>query len=128
MSSNFKNYGWSYTKRIPLWQLVFNDAVSSTWYWGDSSDWFYGVDPKNSDLKDNYNILYGTMPDSKGYGWNRNRSRFIQTIRNVCHFQQRVAFSELLAHQILDHRRKTSYVSPQRFLCDCSGFFANKNN
>jgi hypothetical protein len=113
MSANFKKYGWSYTKRIPLWQLVFNDAVSSTWYWGDSSDWFYKVDPKNSDLKDNYNILYGTMPllwaDTKGYGWNRNRSRFIQTIRNVCHFQQRVAFSELLAHQSLNKNSTLQY-------------------
>jgi hypothetical protein len=71
------------------------------------------VDPKNSDLKDNYNILYGTIPllwaDSKGYGWNRNRSRFIQTIRNVCHFQQRVAFSELLSHQILNKNSTLQY-------------------
>lgn len=106
MPSDFKKYGWNYKKRIPLWQLVFNDAVSSTWYWGDSSDWFYSIDPKISDMKDNYNLLYGTMPlmwaDEKGYGWNRNRSRFIQTIRNVSNFQERIASSELLTHQFLN--------------------------
>ncbi len=106
MSKNFKKYGWDFKKRIPLWQLVFNDAVSSTWYWGDSSDWFYGVEPKNSDRKDNFNLLYGTMPlmwaDEKGYGWNRNRDRFLQTIRNVSTFQERIATSELLTHQFLN--------------------------
>jgi len=106
MSQNFKKYGHSFKNRIPLWQLVFNDAVSSTWYWGDSSDWFYAVDPTISDVKDNFNILYGSMPlmwaDKKGYGWDRNRSRFVQTLRNVCNFQERVAFSELLSHQFLN--------------------------
>ena len=106
MSANFKNYGFNYKNRIPLWQLVFNDCVSSTWYWGDSSDWFYAVTPTISDLKDNFNILYGTMPlvwaDKKGYGWDRNRSRFIQTIRNVSNFQARVSFSELLTHEFLN--------------------------
>ena len=106
MSANFKKYGFNYKTRIPLWQLVFNDCVSSTWYWGDSSDWFYGVTPTISDLKDNFNILYGTMPlvwaDKKGYGWDRNRSRFIQTIRNISHFQERVSFSELMTHKFLN--------------------------
>lgn len=106
MSKDFNKYGWNFKTRIPLWQLVFNDAVSSTWYWGDATDWFYGVDPKNSDMKDNLNLLYGTMPlmwaDAKGYGWNRNRDRFLQTIRNVSNFQERVATSELLTHQFLN--------------------------
>jgi hypothetical protein len=113
MSKDFKKYGWNYKMRIPLWQLVFNDAVSSTWYWGDSSGWFYNVDPKNSDLKDNYNLLYGTMPlmwaDEKGYGWDRNRSRFLQTIRNVSNFQERVATTELLTHQFLNKDSTLQY-------------------
>ncbi|RZK60769.1 MAG: hypothetical protein EOO91_00190 [Pedobacter sp.] len=106
MSANFKKYGFNYRNRIPLWQLVFNDCVSSTWYWGDSSDWFYAVTPTISDLKDNFNMLYGSMPliwaDKKGYGWDRNRSRFVQTIRNVSNFQKRVSFSELLSHEFLN--------------------------
>ncbi len=113
MSTNFKAYGWNFKRRIPLWQLVFNDAVSSTWYWGDSSGWFYGVDPKNSDIKDNFNLLYGTMPlmwaDEKGYGWNRNRDRFLQTIRNVSNFQERIATSELLTHQFLNSDSTLQY-------------------
>lgn len=113
MPKDFKKYGWDFKRRIPLWQLVFNDAVSSTWYWGDSSGWFYGVDPKNSDLKDNYNLLSGTMPlmwaDEKGYGWNRNRDRFLQTIRNVTNFQEKVATSELLTHQFLNSDSTLQY-------------------
>jgi hypothetical protein len=108
-SPNFKKYGADFTSRIPLWQLVFNDCVSSTWYWGDSNDWFTDVTPVVGEQKDLMNILYGTMPllwaDNKGYGWERNRSRFLQTLRNVCQFQERVAFSELLTHRFLrsDH-------------------------
>ncbi|MFC3562640.1 glycoside hydrolase [Pedobacter jamesrossensis] len=114
MSANFKKYGFNYRNRIPLWQLVFNDCVSSTWYWGDSSDWFYAITPTISDLKDNFNMLYGSMPllwaDKKGYGWDRNRSRFAQTIRNVSNFQKRVSFSELLSHEFLneDHTLQQS--------------------
>ena len=106
MSANFKKYGFNIATKIPLWQLLFNDYVSSTWYWGDSNDWFYQVDPVISYQKDLYNLLYGTMPimwaDEKGYGWNRNRSRFLQTIRTVCNFQQRVDFSELLTRQFIN--------------------------
>jgi hypothetical protein len=108
-SVNFKKYGDNFRTRVPLWQLVFNDCVSSTWYWGDSNDWFYEVDPTISNERDNFNILYGTMPlmwaDKKGYGWDRNRSRFIETIHNVSNFQKRVAFEELLSHQYLNPDR-----------------------
>jgi hypothetical protein len=106
MSPNFKKYGADFRRRIPLWQLVFNDCISSTWYWGDSNDWFYQVNPNISDQKDLLNILYGSMPllwaNEKGYGWDKNRSRFLQTLRNVCYFQERVAFSELLTHEFLN--------------------------
>jgi hypothetical protein len=108
-SDNFKKYGADFRSRIPLWQLVFNDCVSSTWYWGDSNGWFANVTPVIGDQKDLMNILYGTMPllwaNDKGYGWQRNRSRFLQTLRHVSNFQERVAFSELLTHEFLraDH-------------------------
>lgn len=106
MSANFQNYGADFRSRIPLWQLVFNDCISSTWYWGDSNGWFTNVSPFISDQKDLMNILYGTMPllwaNDKGYGWERNQARFLQTIRDVCHFQERVAFSELLSHEFLN--------------------------
>lgn len=115
MSPHFKKYGFNIATKIPLWQLVFNDCVSSTWYWGDSNDWFYEVDPIISDQKDLYNILYGTMPimwaDIKGYGWDRNRSRFLQTIRTVCNFQQRVAFAELLSHQFINQQHTLQHSS-----------------
>ncbi len=106
MSLNFKKYGADFKQRIPLWQLVFNDCVSSTWYWGDSNGWFTNVSPIISKQKDLMNILYGTMPllwaNDKCYGWDRNRSRFLQTLRHVCYFQEKVAFSELLTHEFIN--------------------------
>ena len=109
MPANFAKYGDDYKVRIPLWELVFHDCLVTTWYWGDSSDWFYETQPDVSSRKDLSNILYGTMPllwaDNKGYGWNRNRARFLETVRNVCHFHERVGFDELLTHEYLSEDR-----------------------
>ncbi len=108
MPPDFAKYD-SYTVRIPLWELVFHDCLATTWYWGDSSGWFYATQPDVSDRKDLSNILYGTMPllwaDKKGYGWNRNRARFLETVRNVCNFHERVAFEEMLTHEYLSEDR-----------------------
>lgn len=106
MSQHFKKYGDNFKVRIPLWQLVFNDCISSSWYWGDSNDWFTNINPEKSEQRDALNILYGTMPllwaNQNGYGWDRHQSRFLQTLRNVCNFQERVSFSELLEHQFIN--------------------------
>ena len=108
MPPDFAKYD-SYTVRIPLWELVFHDCLATTWYWGDSSGWFYATQPDVNDRKDLSNILYGTMPllwaDEKGYGWNRNRARFLETVRNVCNFHERVAFEEMLTHEYLSEDR-----------------------
>ena len=81
---------------------------------GDSNDWVYEVSPVISEQKDLFNLLYGTMPilwaDKKGYGWYRHRSRFLQTICTVCHFQQRIAFSELLDHKFINEQRTLQHT------------------
>ena len=109
MPADFAKYGDNYKVRIPLWELVFHDCLSTTWYWGDSSGWFYSTQPDVNKRKDLASILYGTMPllwaDNKGYGWNRNRAQFLETVRNVSHFQERVGFDELLTHEFLSEDR-----------------------
>ncbi len=49
-------------ERVPLWDLVFHDCMVSYWYWGDSTDFLYQLDPTITDRKDALNVLYGTPP------------------------------------------------------------------
>ncbi|HEO72016.1 MAG TPA: hypothetical protein ENN80_12190, partial [Candidatus Hydrogenedentes bacterium] len=111
-------YGIGCEYRVPLYELVFHDCVVTTWYWGDSSGFFYDLAPELSDRKDLFNILYGTAPlmwaDEKGYGWDRHRARFLQTYRRACRFHEVVGFDELLGHEFLsdDHAlQRTRFAS-----------------
>jgi hypothetical protein len=109
IKGDYLNYGCNYTKLIPLWQLVFHDCVANAWYWGDSSDYYYAVAPESSDRKDLTNMLYGTMPlmwsNTLGYGWDRNRARFLETYRNTCKLNEVTAFDQMLSHEFLSEDR-----------------------
>lgn len=102
---DFLKYGLDNAVRVPLWELVFHEGLVSTWYWGDSNGWMYGIWPELSETKDAANILYGTPPlmwaDHLCYGWNRNRVRFLQTYHNICHFTEAVQFEEMTSHEFL---------------------------
>jgi len=105
LTPDYVKFGIDYRHRIPLYELVFHGCVASTWYWGDSSGFFYEVAPDLSDRKDLFNILYGTVPlmwaDDKGYGWSRHRDRFLETYRTTCPLHEVVCFDELLEHEFL---------------------------
>lgn len=89
--------------RVPLFQLVYHDAVVTTWYWGDSSNRLPELWPK----KDLFNILYGTVPlwvlDKRTY--KKNKSRLIRSFQSVCKWAERVGYDEMINHEFLtdDH-------------------------
>ncbi|MFO0909740.1 MAG: glycoside hydrolase [Isosphaeraceae bacterium] len=106
----YDDYGIGHAQRVPLWELVFHDCVVTTWYWGDSSDFLYQLDPSNQDRKDAFNVLYGTMPllwANRESVWQGNRARFIRTCQVVGAVHRAVATSELVSHE---------FVSPDRAL------------
>ena len=115
LTTNFLKYGDNWQARIPLWELVFHDCIASTWYWGDSSGYYYEVAPEMCDRKDLWNILYGTAPmmwasnikpdQNLDYGWNRHRDRFLEAYRNTCKFHEIVGFDELTSHEFLSADR-----------------------
>ncbi len=106
---NYLRYGAVYDKQIPLWELVFHDCVQSAWYWGDSSDYYYAVAPEMCDRKELVNMLYGTMPlmwaNNLGYGWDRNRSRFVETYWKTCRLNAVLFGQELKRHEFLSADR-----------------------
>ena len=107
LTPEYLKYGMGMDTRIPLWELVYHDCAVSTWYWGDTAGFMYDVAPDISEQKDLSNILYGTVPllwrNDWGYGWDRNRDRFMRTYHWTCKLHEQV-FGEAL----LDHR----FVTP----------------
>lgn len=67
--------------RIPLWQLVYGDCTVSTWYWGD----FSNKNDATWDLRDRWNMLYGTPPmyftDAAAFG--ASRARFAKSYQDT---------------------------------------------
>lgn len=109
----YETLGMNPQYRVPLWELVFHDCVVSTWYWGDANDFLTLADPKFTDMKNCYNILYGTIPllwaneETGGAGpakpgsWVANRELFLETYRNVCKLHEVIAGQEMTVHEFL---------------------------
>ncbi len=110
IEANYLRYAAVYNYQVPLWELAFHDCVQSAWYWGDSSDYYYAVAPEICDRKELANMLYGTMPlmwaNNLGYGWDRNRSRFIETYWKTCRLNNVLFGQELVKHEFLSADRQ----------------------
>jgi hypothetical protein len=87
--------------RLPLWQLVFHDAVVITnrWDWtpnryADNSDW---------DKEDLINLLHGQMPTmlTDRANFEARRERFARTFNTVCRWNERTGFEEMVDHRWL---------------------------
>ena len=123
LTANYLKYGDNWQFKIPLWELVFHDCIASTWYWGDSSGYYYEIAPEICDRKDLWNILSGTVPlvwasnvkpdQNLDYGWNRHRDRILEAYRNTCKFHEIVGFDELTEHEFLsaDHAVQRTHFS-----------------
>ena len=86
--------------RIPLWELVFHDAVVSTWYWGDSSNRI----PEVWWRRDLLNILYGNMPlwaIRDWDHWKELKDKFVKSYQNVGPVFEKVGFLEMLDHRFV---------------------------
>lgn len=127
MSDNYRNIAMNMEWRVPLWDLVYHDVVVSTWYWGDSNGYLYNILPEVSDLKDALNILHGTpammWANQLGYGWDRNRWRFLETYRLTGRWHERVGFDEMVDHRYLSGDRlvqETTFSSGARAIVNLS--------
>jgi hypothetical protein len=104
VSAEFLNYNVGEKLRIPLWQLIYGDAVISTWHSDDSSNlvsaaWY---------RRDLLNILYGTMPfwaiPDWSY-WKQNKGQFQKSYQNVSPIFEKVCTLEMLDHRFLSADR-----------------------
>jgi hypothetical protein len=104
----YEKYGIGHETRLPLWELVFHDCISSTWYWGDATDFLLDAAPEITAKKDAFNILYGNMAMywANQHGlWERDRSAFLRSYFHVSKMHETVGMAEMLSHEFLSEDR-----------------------
>jgi hypothetical protein len=93
--------------RIPLWDLVFHGCITTTWYWGDATDFLLEAAPEVTPRKDLLNILYVSMPTFwvREGTWTHDRSSFLRSYFHTSKLHEAVAMEEMLSHEFLseDH-------------------------
>ncbi len=110
-NEKYLKYSINEYTRIPLYELVYRDAVVTSWRWEDGNH----HTPEIWWKKDLFNILYGSAPL-----WNLDRERwdeykytFIDSYKNVCPWLQQIATDELVSHRFVtdDHKVQESVFS-----------------
>ena len=95
--------------RLPLWELVYHDCVVAQWYWGDYNNKL----PSLWDKRDLFNILYGTPPMFmfNRQVWEKNKSRFVQSYKDVCSVARAVGYAEMTDHRFLTPDRNVQQTT-----------------
>lgn len=95
----YLKYSINEATRVPLYELVYHDAVVTSWRWEDGNQHY----PEIWWKKDLFNMLYGSAPL-----WNLNRNRwdefketFRESYENVCPWLQKIAYDELVSHSFV---------------------------
>lgn len=110
-NDTYLKYSINEFTRIPLYELVYHDAVVTSWRWEDGNH----HTPEIWWKKDLFNILYGSAPL-----WNLDRERweeykytFIESYKKVNPWLQQVACDEMILHRFLtdDHKVQESLFS-----------------
>jgi hypothetical protein len=97
--------------RVPLYQLVYHDAIVNTWRWDDASHHM----PEIWWKKDLFDILYGTAPvwclDRPR--WEKFRETFIESYRNIGPWLEQIGYDEMVSHRFVtpDHQVQESVFS-----------------
>lgn len=110
-NETYLKYSINEYTRIPLYELVYHDAVVTSWRWEDGNH----HTPEIWWKKDLFNILYGSAPL-----WNLDRERweeykytFIESYKNICPWLQQIAYDEMVSHRFIsaDHKVQESVFS-----------------
>jgi len=96
--------------RIPFWELVYHDAVISTFHWSNATSKVPGYWEK----KDLMNILHGSIPlfhavdDTTPYpgsSWREIRDRALASYRKVGAWHEKIGYDEMVDHRFLTEDR-----------------------
>ena len=101
--------------RVPLYELVYHDAMVTSWRWEDGNH----HTPEIWWKKDLFNILYGSAPlwSIDRERWEAYKNTFIQSYKNVCPWLQQIGYDEMVSHRFVtpDHLiQETIFSSGKR--------------
>jgi len=100
----YLKYSINEYSRIPLYELVYHDALVTSWRWEDANHHM----PEIWWKKDLFNILYGTAPlwtiDQES--WIRYKNSFLESYQNICPWLQQIGYDELVTHRFVTADRK----------------------
>lgn len=115
-NDQYLKYSINEYTRIPLYELVYHDAVVTSWRWEDGNH----HTPEIWWKKDLFNMLYGSAPL-----WNLDRERweeykytFIESYKNVCPWLEQIGYDELVSHRFVtpDHKIQESVFSSGKII------------
>ncbi len=110
-TDEYLKYSINEYTRVPLYELVYHDAIVTSWRWEDSNHKM----PELWWKKDLFNVLYGTPPlwSIDRELWRKYKLTFIESYKNVLPWIQKVGYDELVSHKFItnDHKVQESDFS-----------------
>lgn len=113
-----KNYlEWAINEkiRVPLYQLVYHDAIVTTWRWDDANHHM----PEIWWKKDLFNMLYGTAPvwTMDKARWDKFKQTFIESYQSIGPWLEKIGYDEMVSHRFVssDHKvQETTFSSGKK--------------
>lgn len=103
-TDKYLKYSLNEYTRVPLYELVYHDAIVTTWRHEDTNHKM----PEIWWKKDLFNILYGTaplwIPDQEL--WRKYKNTFIESYNNICPWLQKIGYDEMVSHRFVTSDRK----------------------
>jgi len=98
-NDKYLKYSINEYTRVPLYELVYHDAVVTSWRWEDGNH----HTPEIWWKKDLFNMLYGTAPlwSIDRERWDEYKYTFIDSYNMVCPWLQQIAYDELVSHRFV---------------------------
>lgn len=114
-TDTYLKYSINEYTRVPLYELVYHDAIVTSWRWEDGNH-------HNPDIwwkKDLFNILYGTAPlwSIDQERWASFKVTFQESYNKICPWLQQICYDELVSHRFIsvDHSiQETQFSSGKR--------------
>lgn len=111
----YLKYSINEATRVPLYELVYHDAIVTSWRWEDGNH----HNPEIWWKKDLFNILYGTAPlwSIDQDRWEEYKVTFVESYQKICPWLQQICYDEMLSHRFVTEDRKvqeTRFASKKR--------------
>lgn len=102
-TDTYLTYSINEYTRVPLYELVYHDAIVTSWRWEDANH----HSPEIWWKKDLFNVLYGSAPlwSIDQDRWDSFEVSFVESYTKVCTWLQQICYDELVSHRFVNEDR-----------------------